>query len=135
MRFILMAFFITVLIASCTPEKDIYNGKFIISGKWIATQRWSSPGNGGSWYNLPLAEKFTVEFKADSSFSYSANFPKADSLFNRYSISGNSVIMSSSLNNKQDVWYYFNDSSSTPNQMSLSIFRCIEGCSYRLERK
>lgn len=102
-----------------------------LSGKWLVTERWQSPGAGGSWYNLEPADKFTVEFLEDSSFRYSANFPMRDSLFNRYSLNGNRIAMRSTSGPAATNWYYEIDPGG---RLQLSIVLCIEGCQYGLRR-
>lgn len=121
---------VVFLIVACNKKKDdVFNGS--LTGKWIAKERFSSPGVGGSWNTLSIDQQFTIDFKSDSSFTYSANFPKADSLFSQYRLSGSMINVSSLANSKTDQWFYEIESNG---RLSLGIFMCFEGCSYGLYR-
>lgn len=130
---ILLALVLSVVIAtSCNKQSndDVYISGEGLVGKWMATDRFWSPGVGGTWFPLDAGEKFTIEFKSDSTFSYSSNFPKADSLFSSYS-TNNSMLIVTSPSNKRDVWFYTTNSGDT---LHLAIFTCIEGCPFQLRR-
>jgi hypothetical protein len=101
-------------------------------GKWLATERFVSPGAGGTWNVLSTDQQFVIEFGVNNSFLYTSNFPKADSVFNHYTVSSYSINMNSTLLNKQDTWYL--GDTVIQNEMILSVFRCIEACPYKLRR-
>jgi hypothetical protein len=134
---ILLPLLFVFLIAACNKQQAITEEDYVyisgtgLPGKWLATERWQSPGSGGSWYNLQPADKFTVEFLTDSSFSYSANFPMRDSLFNQYSLNGARIRMTSTVGPAAANWYYEID---PDGRLQLSIVLCIEGCQYGLRR-
>lgn len=128
---------VVFLTAACNKPQAVIEDDYVyisgtgLPGKWLATERWQSPGLGGSWYNLQPAAKFTIEFLADSSFSYSANFPMRDSLFDRYSLNGFRIAMRSTSGPAATNWYYEID---PDGRLQLSIVLCFEGCQYGLRR-
>lgn len=122
------------ILQNCSKSDDssIYANGAGMVGKWKAEQQYRSPGGGGEWYSLSMAERFIIEFKADSSFTYSSNFPMAAASFNRFSSNGPQVKMFSSLTNETANWYL--GDTVVNNEMSLAVFLCIEGCPYKLRR-
>ena len=136
MKFFILLFLAALSCWSCTKnatEEDsaIYiNGNGLV-GKWKAVEQFISPGIGGSWNALAQEKRFVIEFKADSSFAYSANFPKADSGFVRYSTNSTLINVRNSGGTKADAWYYNPDPANT---LDLGVFQCYEGCAYRLRR-
>lgn len=125
--------FIIVITGFEMKSSDKSSDKSLV-GKWIAVENFQNPGNGGTWHALDLNDRFTIEFKSDKSFLHSSNFPKADSLFNHYSIDNSTLLLSSSLNNKKDTWYLFHENMVNDDELSLSIFLCSEPCPYRFKR-
>jgi hypothetical protein len=91
-RSYLLALLMVVL--SCNKKPDVQEDGYVyisgsgLGGKWLAKEKYVSAGGGPIPVNLPREQWFTMEFKSDSSFTYSANFPKTDSLFSQYSLSG-----------------------------------------------
>lgn len=134
MRLVNLLSFLLICLSSCyRPVNDwpVCSDGVSLTGKWQATERFTSPGAGGSWNKLAESDRFLIEFKTDSTFSYSANFPKADSLFSVFRTNGPELNVSSSVNSKTDRWYWGIDQEC---RLSLSIFTCIESCPYRLVR-
>jgi hypothetical protein len=120
-----------MFILSCNKErnKTSCNGSISLVGKWQAKEQFISPGVGGSWVELENSKKFTVEFKSDDSFIYSANFPKP--FYDRYNDSTSHVVALSSTTGKSENWLYSLENGCI---LSLNIFTCYEGCAYRLQR-
>lgn len=132
MKHLFSFFFVTCFFCSSCKKNEIITGSGLI-GKWKAIEQFQSPGSGGQYFPLPANEQFLFEFKQDSSFVYSLNSPKADSVFNRFSVNGNEMRMYSSINNKADTWYLHGNGINT-SEISISIFTCIEGCAYKFVR-
>ncbi len=132
MQRILFPFCVCLLLFSSCKKNEIITGSGLI-GKWKAIEQFQSPGNGGQYLPLPDNKQFFIEFKQDSSFTYSSTFPKADSLFNRFSVNGYEIAVYSSVNNKTDTWYIHGDLIDS-SEIRISIFTCIEGCAYKLVR-
>ena len=134
-RSYLLALLMVVL--SCNKKPDVQEDGYVyisgsgLGGKWLAKEKYVSAGGGPIPVNLPREQWFTMEFKSDSSFTYSANFPKTDSLFSQYSLSGFYINVTSTVNTKRDSWIY---EFMPDGNLDLSLFRCFEGCSYRLRR-
>jgi len=81
--------------------------------------------NNVIWKPVDPADQSTIEFHADSSFTCTANFEKANLQLNKFSLVGDALIMSSTLNSNTDTWYVrFRDNK----RLELSILRCFEGC-------
>jgi len=134
MKYIHLVCFFFVFIVGCKKtvnDLPVCTENQTIVGKWKATQRFWSPGAGGNWHTLTSAEQFTIEFKSDSTFIYSANFPKADSQFSIYSMNGMVLKISSAVNSKTDTWYWKIDDEC---RLNLGLFPCIEGCPFGLQR-
>lgn len=132
MKALLLISLLFIELLSCKRnaiDESICTIKGDLTGKWEATEQFSSPGAGDSWNLLASDKRFTIEFKSDSSFIYSANFPKTDFLFSKYTLLGSAITISSSVNSNRDTWYYNFDNQC---RLNLSIFLCIEGCPYRL---
>lgn len=126
----------TILFTGCAKKAAdddpyVYISGSGLSGKWVATERFISPGSGGTWNSLPSDQRFTIEFRADGSFTCSANFHKADSLFSRYEISGTRLVMSNADSSKTDTWYFRLDGGE---RLEMSTVLCIEGCPWGLRR-
>lgn len=126
------SFIVLVFLCFSCQKNEIVTGSGLI-GKWKAIEQFQSPGSGGQYHPLPVNGQFLFEFIKDSSFAYSPNSPKADSLFNMFSVNGNEIKMYSSLNSKTDTWYLHGDVNNT-SEISISIFTCIEGCAYKFVR-
>lgn len=101
------------------------------TGKWLAKERYVSPGGGASWVDMPRDQWFTFEFRSDSSIVYSDKMPKADSLYDRYSLEGDFVKVRSTVNGKTGRWYF---EFLPDGRLNLNIIQCIEACSYGLHR-
>lgn len=130
---IFMAIAYLLLLQGCrkNDSSGYTDGKGMV-GKWKAEEQFRSPGSGGEWYPLSYAERFTIEFKADSSFSFSSDFPMSAASFDRFSRNGYQVKMFSLLTNETANWYL--GDTVINNEMSLAVFLCIEGCPYKLRR-
>lgn len=133
-RLTLIALAAFLFLQNCSKSGDssIYADGTGMVGRWKAEQQYRSPGSGGEWHPLSLAERFIIEFKADSSFAYTSNFPMAAASFNRFSSNGYQVKMFSSLTSETANWYV--GDTVVSNEMSLAVFLCIEGCPYKLRR-
>lgn len=137
MRFLFAVAIFTIIGIACNKRGTVEDDGYVyitgsgLVGKWLAKESFVSPGGGTILVDLPRDKWFTMEFKADSSFTYSANFPKADSLFSQYSLSGYWMSVSSLVNSKTDRWYY---DLGADDKLELGIFMCFEGCSYLLRR-
>lgn len=136
MRLFALSLMTIIAIAACNKKQSEasidYADGYGLAGKWLSMERFVSPGSAGAWYPIPANQRFTIEFGANSLFNYSLNFPKADSVFNHYTVNGRNVNMTSSLTNKQDTWYL--GDTTIHNELNLAIFLCIEGCAYKLVR-
>lgn len=128
---IFLLILISVFVLSCNKESDetSCNGSISLVGKWQAKEQFTSLGVGGIWVELENSKKFTVEFKSDGSFIYSANFPKP--FYDRYNDSASHVVPLSSITGKSEGWLYSLEDGCN---LSLNIFTCYEGCAYRLKR-
>ena len=116
-----------LFIAGCSKKETTENNG--ITGKWkLKEQYWSIGDANVNWTAVETSKQAVIEFHGDSSFTFSANFPKADLQLNRFQLVGNELNMSSTLNSNTDKWYVNNLDN---NKLELSIFRCIEGCAYR----
>ncbi len=137
MRIIFAFVFFTILGFSCNKQVVVEDDGYVyitgsgLAGKWVAKESFVSAGGGAILVDLPRDRWFTMEFKSDSSFTYSASFPKADSLFSQYSLSGSWMSVSSLVNSKTDRWYY---NLGADDKLELGVFMCFEGCSYLLRR-
>lgn len=118
-----------LLLAGCSKkqQKTIINDSII--GKWKAVELFTSPGFGGTWNALSVSKQFTITFKNDGTFSYSANFPKADLKFDMYTLSGTQISAGTPLSSYAENWYI---SIVNNKVMHLQIYPCIEGCPYKL---
>jgi hypothetical protein len=131
MRTLLSFLGLLVFISCKKPNQDsLCTAALTVVGKWQAYEQFRSPGNGGSWFPLTANEQFEVEFKADRSFSYSTNFP-AGFFYDRFIDNSSNITVTSSVTGKSDTWVYLLENGCT---LSLSVFRCFEGCAYRLRR-
>ena len=110
--------------AGCSKDKTIENNGLI--GKWKLKEEYMSTGdNNVIWKPVQPADQSTIEFHADSSFTFSANFPKANLQLNKFSLAGGELIMSSTLNSNTDTWYVrVRDNK----RLELSILKCKDGC-------
>jgi hypothetical protein len=127
---------LVILFFSCTkqaadPDDTVYISGNGLVGKWKAVEQYVSPGFGGSWNALGQDKRFLIEFKADSSFTYSANFPKGDSGYTLFSTNNTSINVRNGSGSKTDAWYYNPNPGDT---LVLGVFQCYEGCAYRLRR-
>ncbi len=129
MRYLIIIF--VILLSSCNKQQDsACSSSKTIVGKWQAYEQFRSPGIGGSYYPLADNEQFTVEFKRDASFIYSSNFP-APFLYDTFVDSTANVTVTSSTTGKSASWIYTLESACV---LSLNVFTCYEGCTYRLKR-
>lgn len=116
-----------LIIAGCSKDKTTENNGLI--GKWkLKEEYWSIGDNTIRWTPVEESKQSVIEFHADGSFTFSANFQKADLQLNRFVLAGSEVNMSSTLNSNTDTWYI---SYSDNKRLEISIFRCFEGCSYK----
>lgn len=127
----------TLLFAGCNKKTAGEEDNFVyisgsgLTGKWVAKERFISPGAGGTWNSLPRDQWFILEFRSDGSFTYSSNFHKADSLFSRYRISGNLILVSNADSTKTDTWHF---QLVGGERLELSTVLCFEGCPWGLRR-
>ena len=117
---------------SCSKKQEGDSTGLI--GKWKAVEQFQSPGYGGQYVALPLSEQFIIEFKSDSSFAYSVNFPKASAQFISYSVNGNQISMIPTSVNMIDYWTSLSGNP-IESELILSIFSCREGCPYKFLRQ
>lgn len=134
MRQFIVLLAMTLSVIGCSKKSNNgyeYTDGTGLTGKWVATEQYINPGNGGWWNALAEADQFTVEFLSDSSFRYSPNFPMKDSLFNRYGLNDRRILMHSTTGNARATWYHDFD---PDGRLQLSVFLCFEGCAYGLRR-
>ena len=108
----------------CSKDKTTENNQLV--GKWKLKEGYMSNGsNNVQWTPVQTADQSIIEFHADSSFTYTPNFSKANLELNKFSLVGDALMMSSTLNSNTDRWYIrFRDNK----RLELSILRCFEGC-------
>lgn len=119
------------MLAGCKKdnEQDNSPSNSGIVGRWKYTERFVSPGSGGSWNAVPVANQAVIEFTMDGKFTYSANFEKASSEFDHYTLDGNTkVIVTSATTGKTETWYI---SHLDEKRLDMSVTMCFEGCAAR----
>ena len=129
MKHLLYIFFCFVLISGCKkhgPEDRVSDHGLV--GKWTLTETFMSPGAGGSWYPYNGAAPMNIEFTGTGEFICTSNFPRANMQYNRYTLSGSKVDVSSTNNSNTDTWtIHYLDA----NRLDIAILACFEGCDYR----
>jgi hypothetical protein len=96
---------VILLVAGCA-KKLVQVGPGGLAGKWKLTERFWSTGAPGGWYPDTSPIPVIIEFTNAGDFNYTSNFPKASLMLNRYTLSGDTVTMSSTTNSNIDTWTY-----------------------------
>ena len=130
MKSVVGSIILFIFITGCSKKEEhrlISDG---LVGKWKFTEYFMSPGGPGSWNPVPVPDQYIINFNSDEKLDYSANFFGANSGFNRYKLSGNTIFVSSTNNNKTDEWRYSFDGSQLIINFNVRVI-CIEGCASR----
>jgi len=119
-----------LFITGCSKKQEQKVSNDGLVGKWKLTEVFWSPGGPGSWHPVSLPDQYIINFRENGKLSYSANFYMAHSFFDRYSVTGDTILVSSTLNNKTDEWRYSFDGSDLIINFNVRVV-CIEGCASR----
>jgi hypothetical protein len=93
MKNILLLFLIVATATHCSKSKENDPGYASIEGDWELTMQRADPGDGsGTWHDY-TGEPVYIVFHHDGTF-----FDKRSNLYNRYSISGDTITLSNSAN-------------------------------------
>ena len=130
MKSFLCGIILFLFITGCSKKQQQRVSDDGLVGKWKLTETFWSPGRAGSWHPVSLPDQYIIDFRETGKLSYSANFYMADSLFNRYSVAGDTILVSSTVNNKTDEWLYSYDGQELIINFNVRIM-CIEGCASR----
>lgn len=118
------------VIIGCSKKEEQKPISDKLVGKWKFTEYFMSPGGPGSWHAVPAPDQYIINFSSDGKLSYTANFYGADSNYNRYRLAGDTIFVSSALNNKTDEWRYSFEGPQLVINFNVRIV-CIEGCASR----
>ena len=118
------------VITGCLKKEEQKPISDQLVGKWKLTEHFTSPGGPGSWNRVAVADQYIIDFRSDGKLSYTANFYGADSEYNRYRLAGDTIFVSSTVNNKTDEWRYSFDGPELIINFNVRIV-CIEGCASR----
>jgi hypothetical protein len=119
-----------LVIIGCSKKEEHRKINDRLVGNWKLAEQFWSPGGQGSWHPVEEANQFSINFRSDGKVSYSANFFAANSRFNRYALSGDTIFLSSTLNNNTDEWLYSFEGSKLIINFNVRVV-CIEGCAAR----
>lgn len=120
--------FLVIIGCSKKGEHRKINDRLV--GNWKLVEQFWSPEGQGSWHPVEEANQFSLNFGSDGKVSYSANFFAANSHFNRYALSGDTIFLSSTLSNKTDEWRYSFEGSQLIINFNVRVI-CFEGCASR----
>jgi hypothetical protein len=93
MKNILLLFLIAATATHCSKSKESGSGHASIEGDWELKMHRSDPGDGSGTWRDYTGEPAYIVFYPDGTF-----FDKRRNLFNRYSISGDTITLSNSAN-------------------------------------
>ena len=130
MKSVVGSIILFIFITGCSKKEEhtlISNG---LVGKWKFTEYFMSPGGPGSWNPVPVSDQYIINFSTDGKLSYTTNFYRAYAQFNRYSLAGDTIFVSSTWNNKTDEWLYSFDGPQLIINFNVRVI-CIEGCASR----
>ncbi|MGZ8559634.1 MAG: hypothetical protein ACXWWC_14930 [Chitinophagaceae bacterium] len=130
MKRIICTFIIFILIISCSNKKEDGVINDLLVGKWKFTESFMSPGGPGSWNKVTVADQYIINFNRNGKLDYSPDFFGASSGFNKYKLSGDTIFVSSTLNNKTDEWLYSFEGPQLVINFNVRVI-CIEGCASR----
>ena len=116
-----------IFITGCSKKEEHKLISDRLVGKWKFTEHFMSPGGPGSWNPVPVSDQYIINFNGDGKFSYTTNFYGAKSQFNRYSLAGDTIFISSTFNNKTDEWRYSFEGPQLIINFNVWVV-CIEGC-------
>lgn len=119
-----------LVIIGCSKKEENRKISDRVVGNWKLSEQFWSPGGPGSWHPVEAHDQFTINFRSDGKVSYSANFFAANSRFNRYALSGDTIFLSSTLNNNTDEWRYSFEGSQLIINFNVRVI-CFEGCASR----
>ncbi|MCX6320011.1 MAG: hypothetical protein NTW29_22215 [Bacteroidetes bacterium] len=137
-------FFLLLILAGCskqdntTPDDGIvYINGTGLEGKWIAVRHYGSNGGGMIEMALTGDQRFTVEFKSDSTLYHSATCPTGNFVYDSYSLVNAvppyTLRVKSSASSFSRVWYYGFEDNNT-NELLLAVQPGIEPNYYRMKR-